>query len=163
MPLTYQLPNGHIVYLPDSVLEIFHKHRQTRFKISESGGILLGRIYESKMRIEMVTTPGKGDRQGPLFFHRNRARAQRLVDNAFDESNGEQTYLGEWHSHNEKNPHPSWKDKTEIEAAFRKSKLHVNFILCIIVGSQDTLGNLWVGFLNRCGMQECTIYAGTTE
>ncbi len=91
----YLLPNGQLLHIADRVLETFHKHRQRRFRISESGGILLGRIYESKIEIEAVTTPGREDRQGPFFFHRNRSRAQKLLDKAFDESNGEQTYLGE--------------------------------------------------------------------
>ena len=155
MSLIYQLPNKKLLHLTDDVIRQFFKHRQIRFLSKESGGILLGRVYENKITVETATTPGKGDKRGPFFFHRNRARAQRLLENAFNESNGEQTYLGEWHSHKEKNPSPSRKDIIEIEAAFRMSRLHTNFILCIIVGNQDKLGNLWIGFFNGSGMQEC--------
>lgn len=156
MPLSYNLPNGKVLHLTQDILTVFRMHRQTRFSIFEAGGILLGRFYSDSMIVEKATTPGEGDRQGPLFFHRNRSRAQRIVDKIFEESGGEQTYLGEWHTHNEGNPHPSWKDRIEIERAFRKSRLNVDFMICIIVGNQDTLGNLWLGFYDRNGMRECS-------
>lgn len=159
MPLRYQLPNGKMLHISDDVLDVFHKHRYTRYSSFESGGILLGKVYSDSIMVEKVTTPGKGDKWGALFFHRDRSRAQKIVDQAFAESGGEQTYLGEWHSHSEKKPSPSFKDRYEIERAFRMSRLNVEFMICIIVGNENRLGNIWVGFFNTNGMNECALYS----
>ena len=52
----------------------------------------------------------------------------------FRESQGTQIYLGEWHTHREVEPSPSWKDRHEIRRAFRKSTLNLEFLILVIVG-----------------------------
>ena len=127
------------------VIETFYDHRQIRC-IPESGGILLGKLFGELLIIEQASVPGSDDKRGLFFFHRNKKRAQTIVDQAYRESNGEKAYIGEWHTHNEKNPEPSWLDRSEIKRAFKKSKLNFDFIICIIVGNDSELENLWVGY-----------------
>ena len=136
-------------------METLYKHRQTSFRVYESGGILVGKVFEEYILIEKATTPGKQDKQGLFFFHRHKDRAQSLVNNVFSETKGKQIYIGEWHTHREKAPHPSLIDKLEIKRAFKKSKLNLEFIICIIVGNDNTPGNIWVGFHDGKSMRNC--------
>lgn len=150
----YKLPNNKILKINRKVIDIFYKHRQAR-SISESGGVLLGKLFGELLVIEQASVPGKGDKRGLFFFHRNKKRAQTIVDMAYQESNGGLIYIGEWHTHNENNPKPSWVDRLEIKRAFKKSKLNLDFIICIIVGNDIMLGNLWVGYYDGYKIIPC--------
>jgi integrative and conjugative element protein (TIGR02256 family) len=151
--LEYDLPNGGILRISDEVLSVFFRSRQRTCLHLESGGILVGRIFENLTVIDKVSTPDDSkDRRGLFFFHRHKGRAQSIINEVFVESNGERTYIGEWHSHPQKNPEPSWKDRLEIKRAFKKSQLRLDYLICIIVGSLDKVGNIWVGYQDRNGM-----------
>lgn len=155
--LEYDLPSRGILRISDQVLGTFHRFRQNTHWKFESGGILLGSIFENLVFIDDVTTPDSTvDKRGLLFFHRHKGRAQRIINEAFIQSNGEQIYIGEWHTHPQKNPQPSWKDKLEIKRAFRKSQLNLDYLVSIIVGKQDELANIWVGYYDGQGITQCT-------
>ncbi|MCK8604377.1 Mov34/MPN/PAD-1 family protein [Desulfoferrobacter suflitae] len=155
--LECDLPSGGILRLSDQVLKTFHRFRQDTHSKFESGGILLGRIFENVVSIDQVTTPDSTlDKRGFLFFHRHKGRAQGIINQAFIQSDGEQIYMGEWHTHPQKNPQPSWKDKLEIKRAFRKSRLNLDYLICIIVGNQDEVANIWVGYCDEQGIRQCT-------
>ena len=151
----YILPNGIILRISKDVLNAFYEYRQASFQRYESGGILLGKVFDKYILIEKVTTPGKKDKRGRFFFHRHKGRAQSIVNKVFKETDGQQIYIGEWHTHREKNPSPSFIDKFEIKRAFKKSTLNLEFIICIIVGNDNTVGNIWVGYYNGKIMKVC--------
>jgi len=153
MVLEYILPNEKLLLIHEEVLITFYNQRQTKFSFFESGGILLGRVFEDYIFIDKATIPGEGDKRGPLFFHRSKARAQLITNRAFLRSKGKQIYIGEWHTHREKEPHPSFIDKFEIRRAFHKSKLNLNFLILIIVGNDDALGNIWTGYVDENGIK----------
>jgi len=154
--LEYELPNREILRISDEVLNIFHTSRQRSCWQSESGGILLGRVFEDFLLIDRVTTPDDArDKRGLFFFHRHKGRAQSIINEAFVESHGEQIYIGEWHTHAQKRPQPSWKDNLEIKRAFNKSQLSLDYLICIVVGNQNVVGNIWVGCHDSNGMRSC--------
>lgn len=155
--LEYSIPNGTFLRINNEVLETFYEHRQTAISLPESGGILLGKAFDEYTLIEKATTPGKEDKRGLFFFHRQKKRAQLLVNKSFTESQGKQIYIGEWHTHREKTPHPSLIDKLEIKRAFKKSRLNLDFIICIIVGNDDILKNIWVGCYDGKSMKNCRL------
>lgn len=142
--------------ITDTVAQRLLEHRQHDTNPLESGGILLGSYYESYIKIENITTPGIGDKQGPSFFYRDKNRAQALVNQAFYDSNGTNIYIGEWHTHDEANPSPSSIDRTQIKSALMKSKLHFGFLVSIIVGNRDFIGNLCVGYQDITRLVECS-------
>ena len=141
----YILPNGIMLQISKDVLRIFYEHRQVSIHSYESGGILMGRVFDERVLIEKATTPGKRDKRGLFFFHRHKGRAQTAVNKAFKNTKGQQIYIGEWHTHREKDPSPSLIDKFEIKRAFKKSTLNLEFMICIIVGNDNIWGNIWVG------------------
>ena len=152
--IRYMLPNEKTLIISKGVLDTFHSYRQISPKIPESGGILLGKVFKDYIQLDKATILGNGDKQGWFFFHRNKKRAQTSICEAFLKSKGTRIYLGEWHTHKEEKPYPSLKDKFEIRRAFRKSKLNLEFIIFIIVGS-DTLNNLWIGYYDGVDMNHC--------
>jgi integrative and conjugative element protein (TIGR02256 family) len=141
----YKLPNNIILKIDKVVISILFSYKQED-RIPESGGILLGKLYEELLVIEQVSVPGDGDKRGLFLFHRNKVRAQAIIDHAYKSSNGEIIYIGEWHTHKEKQPNPSWIDRLEIKRAFKKSKLNLDFIIWAIAGNDSESKELWVGY-----------------
>jgi integrative and conjugative element protein (TIGR02256 family) len=119
-------------------------YRQCEPSAPEAGGVLLGRYISDSadIVIDAVTVPQDGDLQARSRFFRARKRHQALIDGAWNESNGTVTYLGEWHTHPESVPHPSWVDRADW---LRKGMFDVftEAILFIIVGTEE-LG-VWEG------------------
>lgn len=66
----------------------------------ETGGILIGYWTRSyRVVITHATGPGPQARHGYSSFMPDHAYCQRVLDEVFDETQGELTYLGDWHSH----------------------------------------------------------------
>lgn len=154
MQLEYHLSNNRILRIQKEVLNTFYYFRQKSF-LHESGGTLLGKVAEDVLTIEKATTPGKGDKQGIFFFHRQKRRAQLLVNEAFSESKGTLIYIGEWHTHRQRIPQPSYLDKKEIIRAYKKSELILDIIVLIVVGNSDKIGNIWLGFFDGNEFKVC--------
>lgn len=138
--MTYRIDDNTILEFDRRVIETFEKYRQMPGQ-QESGGILLGRIFENKVVIEAVTTPDRRDKAGLTFFNRNRRKAQDIVNKTWKDSEGALIYLGEWHTHAEPCPKPSATDKTMIQHMLRESIMEIDFLLTVIVGIND----YWVG------------------
>lgn len=153
--LKYMLPCDIDLIITDVVLQELFTHHQHNSNSLESGGILLGRYFKSYISVDNITVPGDGDKRGLAFFHRDKSRAQSIVNQIFNGSNGTIIYLGEWHTHNESSPSPSSIDRIQLKQALTKSRLHFNFIIVIVVGNRNILGNLWVGYQDVNSLIEC--------
>jgi integrative and conjugative element protein (TIGR02256 family) len=90
-------------------------YRQELPSRKEAGGVLLGRRIQGggDVVVDLVTTPMPGDRRTRTTFHRARSRHQAEIDRVWRESHGTSVYLGEWHTHPEKWPQPSWVDRAD--------------------------------------------------
>lgn len=110
--LTFARHDGTRVQIGPAALETIRKHLQNQPHIPESGGVLLGRhlLETDDIVVDLVTTPQPGDRQQRHWFFRRRRCHQELINRAWQESEGTCTYLGEWHTHPESDPTPSWID-----------------------------------------------------
>lgn len=126
-----------------------------RHGTKEAGGILLGRIFKSHVLVEIVTEPTRADRRGRFSFVRSRKSAQARVNAAWDISEGEQIYLGEWHSHPEDVAQPSGRDEEMIANNLREAKMEIDFLLLVVVGRRrDWIGIRRSDLLVRLGEQE---------
>lgn len=136
--MEYGFDNKQLIFTPE-VVEGLISFRQLGSHQHEAGGILLGRIYQSnKIVIECISTPSEEDRSGRFFFDRNVSKAQRIVNEAWKESNGELRYLGEWHTHPEFFPSPSITDRKLIDGMLNDTiQLNNNFLFLVIVGIKD--------------------------
>ena len=153
--LIFQLPDNVDLRFTDRVLHIFYKHRQFRFYRHESGGIILGQIFDDFILADYVTTPGDGDRRGFFFFHRSQKRAQRIIDEKFIRTAGHRTFLGEWHTHRNSPPSPSRQDLSEAHRIFKKSILSLDYIIEVVVGNGNYVGDLWVGCVDDNRVIKC--------
>jgi integrative and conjugative element protein (TIGR02256 family) len=124
------------VKITDSVINEILNFKQDSANKSESGGILLGySIDDSIFTITDITTPSAFDKSSRYNFIRNRKSAQKAINKLFKESGGKKIYLGEWHTHPENVPSPSFLDKNSIIEQVKYNRLNSNVIFMIIVGN----------------------------
>lgn len=138
--MKFRIENNIILEFDQQVVDTFDAYKQVPGQ-QESGGILLGRIFENRIIIETITTPDSRDEAGISFFVRNKGRAQDVVNKTWGNSRGEKIYMGEWHTHSESCPKPSSTDKNIIRSMLRDSIMEIDFLLTVIVGIDD----YWVG------------------
>ena len=96
-----------------SALAVIRQYIQDTPEKAEAGGILLGRhiLGTDDIIVDNVTVPMPGDRRSHFQFFRAHRRHQEAIDQAWRESSGTCTYLGEWHTHPERCPVPSLVDR----------------------------------------------------
>ena len=99
--------------IPEGAIERVRKYKDDVGFRNESGGIILGGQSESGLDfiVNELTLPSPTDDSGPYHYMRDKHAANKLIENAWEESGGTVNYLGEWHTHNERRPHPSYVDK----------------------------------------------------
>lgn len=129
----YKFGEKHVVFT-EQVVKTFEKYKQIKKEQHESGGILLGKVYKDVIVIDMVSEPSKEDKSGRYFFERNVRKAQKIIETAWSESNGERIYLGEWHTHPEHTPTPSNDDKKLIKNMLKDSRMEIDFLFMVIIG-----------------------------
>ena len=127
------------IYITDPVLEIFDRFGVASPGKGESGGILLGQIdtHEQRIMICRASVPGPLDQATSVSFVRGKASAQQIIEYEFHNSNGTNTYLGEWHSHPAAKAQPSTQDLRMIRDQRLSSTIHVRFLLLIVVAKRE--------------------------
>lgn len=117
--------------------ETLLEFRQTHSE-PEAGGILIGRRIQNSLDVivDNVTIPGADDRRTRSSFFRSRRSHQRELDRAWRESGATSGYLGEWHSHPERQPHPSLIDYCGW--ARRLMDRVTEPLFFVIVGTEET-------------------------
>jgi len=98
----------------------------------ETGGILLGRgpDEDGVVRVERAGDPGPKARREPGFFLRDLEHAQRLADEAWDESKA--VWVGEWHTHVHRDPRPSATDLATYASLLAAAELEFDLFVSII-------------------------------
>ncbi|MGA5715039.1 ribosomal-processing cysteine protease Prp [Bacillus cereus] len=134
--MIYKFGEKHIVF-SEHVEEKLKSYRQIKENQHEAGGILMGKVYKNTVIIDALSEPSKEDKSGRNFFERNVKRAQKIVEDAWKESNGERIYLGEWHTHPELTPTPSSDDKRLIFNMLNHTQMEIDFLLMVIMGTQS--------------------------
>jgi integrative and conjugative element protein (TIGR02256 family) len=133
------------IFISDSVLELIKSFKQFGAIENESGGILLGQISDKSIYILRASTPNKFDKSSRYSFECNKDAAQVILNYEFQNSDKKTIYIGEWHTHPEKNPTPSGTDKSMIIGQFKKNKLNEPFLILIIQGLSEFYIALWDG------------------
>jgi integrative and conjugative element protein (TIGR02256 family) len=139
---TYELDPGRQLRFSNEALRTFDAYRNGKV---EAGGVLLGRVYPTEVLIETATPPNPADKAGRYFFERSRTVAQQAVDSAWKASDGEQIYVGEWHSHPAQVAEPSSRDRDMILSNLREGKMDIDFLVLVVLGRRTD----WVGFANH--------------
>jgi integrative and conjugative element protein (TIGR02256 family) len=137
---------GTRIYITENVLDIFKKYRQRGKDTNEKGGILLGQIdqHAENVLICRASLPSSADQLGRLFFNRSKESAQLIIEYENHNSQGYNTYLGEWHTHPSKTAEPSAQDINTIKKQYSTNDIKSDYLFLFIVG----LNQIYVGMYN---------------
>lgn len=148
--MTYRIDATRRLRFDEAAARTFDAYRTVRRV--EAGGILLGRVYASEIVVEAATTPNPADRAGRFFFDRSHGVAQAAVNAAWKASEGEQLYLGEWHSHPAKVAEPSGRDQQMILNNLHDAKMDLDFLVLLVLGTRMD----WVGLAQNGKLRRLT-------
>lgn len=134
-----------IVKFDEDVIKTFEKYQQKSGEY-ESGGILIGEIYPSSNKVvvkeAIISVNAMRSFTGVNI---DKKEMQKKLDECRKQSNFKYYYLGDWHTHPEKNPKPSWIDRISYWQTCKKAQLMTNFIIFIIIGNGDNIQDeLWM-------------------
>ena len=94
---------------------------------------------ENTYIITNISTTNSKDRKGKYYFIRNKKQAQLVINKYWENSNGEINYLGEWHTHDEQYPTPSFVDKQLVKQMLNNKNIEINNVFMIILGNNENL------------------------
>ena len=136
--------NAIMMVMSESVALTFDKYAQNNFFKTEVGGILLGKRRHGHFEIVQVTTPTKFDKRTRNHWIRSDKIHADIAKKAWQDSAGEISYLGEWHTHPENNPTPSVIDIHEW-STISNSCDNPAGLMMVIIGIND----IWCGLSKK--------------
>lgn len=128
-----------------AVLDHFKKHRQITSRKFEAGGQLFARFVLTDIIIVEATGPRRLDRRTRFSYRPHRPSEQREIDNRHKKG---LSYIGDWHTHPERIPHPSNIDRSSMQDIFSKSVHKLNVFVLAVVGTSDVPDGLSVLICN---------------
>jgi integrative and conjugative element protein (TIGR02256 family) len=122
--------------ISDDIIPTLDKYRQNLVSSNMAGGILIGSkiIDKNEFIVDRISEPTSKDKPTRLSFFRAKNPTQKIINNAWLESDGALNYLGEWHTHPENIPNYSEIDKKNWVKIAKKSKQLLPYLFFIIVG-----------------------------
>lgn len=123
--------SGTLVIFPTTLINELEKQKQLNLRDMESGGIIIGKRRSSNIEVVAITTPQLKDRRSRCRFDRKEFGHDTILGQYWRQSNGEDNYLGEWHTHPEDFPTPSLTDLSTWRAM---SSEHGIPLLAVIIG-----------------------------
>lgn len=121
------------VFFSKEVLEKFQKVQQNTMASDEDGGIILGVIDGETLYVKTITSASVKDKKARYAFLRQDEKHLDVWNSINSETKGQIGYLGEWHSHPEKNPTPS---KIDCEEWAKIKKELGKPLLFMIIGAE---------------------------
>lgn len=129
----------------EDVVNLLLEYRQHRFLQLEAGGQLFAKIEDSVCTVSVATRPKKTDRRGMFFFWGNRKEQQDDIVHYFNKG---LHFIGDWHSHPQTNPAPSYTDLMSMKECFNQSTHELNYFVYAIVGKTLDPKKIWIGIVN---------------
>jgi len=143
----YNLSKLQVVFEPSGISTMSSKS-QLDYNAKERGGILLGRLFPDENLIVVVDAiESPAISSGHTEIYVNNDIANKKMKQQWKESGGKITYVGDWYTHPETTPSPSFIDRDTFKSTYHSSKIDQNFLLCVIIGTGpfEEGGGLWVG------------------
>lgn len=138
-PLEISVPQFGLVVITYRCFDVIKSYPQTG-NLPEMGGSLVGYIREDNAWIIAHAMPSSNKNQaGRTWLKRDRKGAQEFVERAYGETGGRLNYVGEWHTHPEKNPSPSCKDYKMMTDILRNSSIEIGHLFGLILGDAGNL------------------------
>ena len=138
MTLKAETPAGTVVIAPE-VYRNLQQYRQTGRR-HETGGALAGyKTGEDTWVICSLMHPSPKNKSGHTWLERDLAAAQEFASRVNRQSEGQLTYIGEWHTHPEKIPRPSSADTGMLSDILSGSKPPPLFLFGLILGTHGAI------------------------
>lgn len=128
--MAFKDSEDNLVIIMTAVLKKLLSYRQISFSSTEAAGVLIGERRGSHLIVKNMSEPGLGDIRSRYAVDRTGSHHQADVDEAFFRSGGILQYLGEWHTHPEDIPSPSFKDKS----SWKSQLIETEPMIILIVG-----------------------------
>jgi integrative and conjugative element protein (TIGR02256 family) len=136
--LIFRIGNDTFMLLPTQVYAIMTSFTVGRESDTEAGGILIGTYRGNHIQIVQCTVPMKRDVRSIYRFDRKDRGHQLAAMLAWTKSSGTHTFVGEWHTHPEDYPVPSYIDRSTWRDITCRKDLPTVFIIMGRVG-------MWAG------------------
>lgn len=133
---------AHLVF-SDKALLHFAQHQQRKWRDVEAGGQLFARLTPFEVFIEEATGPRLSDRRARMSYLPDRLAERAEIREKFSEG---LHYVGDWHTHPEKNANPSSIDKATIADCTQKSSHGLQGFFLAVVGNGKLPECLHVSF-----------------
>lgn len=134
-----------IIFSP-KVIRIFERYkREYQYRV-EAGGILVGKTEGRRIVISDLTEPYEEDKRSRFTFKRASKGHQEFMDELWSSSGESLTYLGEWHTHDQRKICPSLVDYNNWKMIMSRS--HNSEILVFIILGRLNLAT-WIGVDGR--------------
>jgi len=130
-------------------------YKQTNEDSLETGGVLMGEIYPKSNKIKIThILVGEHTSSSKYGVELNVKYLQKKIDEIWQRSYGTITYLGDWHTHPEIKPKPSFIDYKTFLKNYYSSQFNQNILLYMILGNGDSL---WFKSFNGFSFKEINI------
>lgn len=146
---TNSLVNGYIL-LDHNVLRKIGRYRQIMHSHQEAGGLLIGYRRGPHLEIIDATVPLPKDKRKRTFFDRRDSGHEKYILRRWAQSEKTAGYLGEWHTHPQGTPSPSYLDISEWRKVIRRTRSPMVFI---ILGTNG----MWIGCGNANSIKSCNL------
>lgn len=105
-----------------------------KFGLKETGGILLGAAKKDTIYVKKASDGGPNAIHRREYFRADPDYIDMFLEMELANSDENIEYLGEWHSHPQKFPEPSFKD---ISSLLEIASSHNNCTVLVIIGAID--------------------------
>lgn len=123
-------PDGEcLVAIHPKVVETIERWVERGARSREAGGILIGSHRGDHVEVTDCTVPMRRDARTRTLFDRMDGGHQDAAMRAWRSSGGTDSYVGEWHTHPEAHPSPSFLDRWTWSRIMRKSREPVVFAI----------------------------------
>lgn len=123
--------SGQTLLFHAKVIGWFERHQQLRWWQREAGGQLFARFEDDVIHVVEATGPRRTDRRGRSSYEPDRRAEQREIDDRFPLG---LHFIGDWHTHPEDHPIPSYLDLRSTAEGVRRSHHVLNAFVMAIVG-----------------------------
>lgn len=128
-PLVLTAGDRRLIIVHRRVVDRISARTEVGHATREAGGIFLGSYRGDHMEVFGCTEPMATDIRTRTMFERKDPGHQAIATNAWNNSEGKDTHIGEWHTHPEAFPKPSWLDRLTWKAQMRRMQLPLLFAI----------------------------------
>ncbi len=136
--MDYRYNDEVLLSINETVYNKFLEYMKNYNFTIESGGIIAGTLEPSYKRIVAtdITEPQVQDRCSAFAYKRSKFGHQEIMDSLWENSKNSKTYIGEWHTHNQQVPQPSFIDRRNWLNISRRRQ-NSNWLFFIIIGTKQ--------------------------